>query len=579
MVVASLFEDLLDQYQLEQHIAEKRYTDLYLAYDIDDDRPVWIDIVRDSYATDGLFVDRLINRARALTQIRHPNIAQVLHTGRTSQGAPYVVQAVVDGYPLTHRLEQLARRSTPANPIYVLKLVRQLVDALLLAERLEIFHYDLQPDNILLKNVALPTDDTVVLIDLFIPPERDSRTVAGDEASRRAYLSPEQRHGREITAASQVYSLGVILYRLLAGKLPGRPVTMGSTAAERLLGRTTALERERPGLAPVTYRLVDRSLRKDPRGRYPTIDAFAADLDSAMAAEGLHLGSAAGAAPASRKSQAWLVMFLALALFLAAGAVALHTLRGGGGRTQVAITSPPTVAAVVMTGEATATLTPTPVESIAAAERTHSVTVIDEESTPTTRVVTSSTELNETPAQRPSPVASSTPKPTAQQPSVPAATPEPEPPRVRVIYNLVNLRRGPGVTYALMGSVRGGEILEVVAWNNDRENPWYLVITSDQRIGWIASAVVEAENAGIIASVPVAATLPAAPVATPSPEPTKPSIVASPAIQPTVSPGDPGSEGRTPPAETPTSPPTWPTLPPIEVTSTPMPLPTEPSSP
>ena len=104
MTVASLFEDLLDQYKIEQHIAKKRYTDLYQAYDVDDDRQVRLEILRAEFAGDSSFVGRFINRARALAQVRHSNILPVLHIGKAAGGAPYVAQAAVDGYPLSHRL-------------------------------------------------------------------------------------------------------------------------------------------------------------------------------------------------------------------------------------------------------------------------------------------------------------------------------------------------------------------------------------------------------------------------------------------------------------------------------------------
>ncbi len=567
MAVASLFEDLLDQYKLEQRIAEKRYTDLYLAYDIDNDRPVWLDIVRDSYAEDSPFTGRFINRARALTQVRHPNINPVLHVGKAAGGAPYVAQAAVDGHSLTHRLEQLARRETPANPLYALKLVRQLADALLLAERLEIFHYDLQPDNILLKRVTLPTDDTVVLIDLFVPLERNRHAAAEKGAPQIGYLSPEQRNGKEITAASQVYSLGAILYHLLAGKLPDHPVSLGGTALNRLFGRATALERERPGLAPATYRLIDRSLRKDPRGRYPTIEAFVADLDSALAAEDLHLGAAAKPATTTRRPLAWLIPLLVLALFLSVGAVVMGNLRDIRTGIDAMGTLPPASLAMTMTDEATAAATPASISTGPPQPTTVTGAVVELPS-PTTHATNLPTEQSPTQPPEPSPTSS----PTPESPSTP--TPEPTVPQVRVMHNLVNLRRGPGVAFASIGSVAGGKLLDVIAWNNDMDHPWYLVLTEEGRIGWIAAEVVQAVNPEALASVPPAATLPSAPVPSATPGVT-PSVVVIVTALPTV---DPGSGGSTSTPEEP--PPTeQPTQPPVEPTSTPKPFPTDSPSP
>lgn len=567
MAVASLFEDLLDQYKLEERIAEKRYTDLYLAYDIDNDRPVWLDIVRDSYAADSSFAGQLITRARALAQVRHPNINPVLHVGKAAGGAPYVAQAAVDGRSLTHRLEQLARRETPANPLYALKLVRQLADALLLAERLNIFHYDLQPDNILLKSVTLPTDDTVVLVDLFVPLERNRHTAAEKSDPRRGYLSPEQRNGKEITAASQVYSLGAILHRLLAGKLPDHPVSLGGTALNRLFGRATALERERPGLAPATYRLIDRSLRKDPRGRYPTIEAFVTDLDSALAAEDLHLGAAAKPATATRRPLAWLIPLLVLALFLSVGAVVMGNLRDIRTGIDAMGALPPASLAMTMTGEATVATAPASI-STGPPQPTTVAGAVAEQPSPTTHATNLPTEQIATQPPEPSPTLSPTPEPTS------TPTPEPTVPQVRVMHNLVNLRRGPGVAFASIGSVAGGKLLDVIAWNNDTNHPWYLVLTEEGRIGWIAAEVVQAVNPEALASVPPAATLPAAPVPSATPGVT-PSVVVIVTVQPTI---DPGSGGSTSTPEEP--PPTeQPTQPPIEPSSTPKPFPTDSPSP
>lgn len=582
MVVASLFEDLLDQYKLEQHVAEKRYTDLYQAYDIDHDRPVWLDIVRPSYAGDSSFAGRFVNRARAMAQIRHPNIAQVLHIGRADSGAPYVAQAVVDGYSLTYRLEQLARRESPANPIYALKLIRQLVDALLLAERLEMFHYDLQPDNILLKNVTLPTDDTVVLIDLFVPPQSNGRVAGEKDHPQSAYLSPEQRAGKEIMAASQIYSMGVILHHLLAGSLPTHPVTMRNTAINRLFGRATSLERARPGLTQATYYLVDRSLRKDPRGRYPTIEAFAAELDGALAAEELRLSPTTRPAAPERKPQIWLVPLLVLGLFLALGAVAMQNFRENGVGGESSGTSPPTSRAVGMTDESTPTLAPSP-EATSPSQPTAEPVAVVEGASPTAEDTNSPTELIATQLPESSPTSSPTTESTSATSATQATstpTTEPRTPRVRVMHNLVNLRRGPGVVYSLMGSLTGGQLLDVMAWNNDRENPWFLVITEDQRIGWISSTVVQAEDPDAMADVPVAATLPPTPELTPTPEPTA-SIAVIVTITATVGSGDlggggtPPSEQPTSPPEQPTSPPIQPTAPPVEPTSTPVPIPTD----
>lgn len=145
------------------------------------------------------------------------------------------------------------------------------------------------------------------------------------------------------------------------------------------------------------------------------------------------------------------------------------------------------------------------------------------------------------------------------------------------MHNLVNLRDGPGVVYSLAGVVTGGELLEVLAWNNDLEMPWYLVVTPDQRIAWIAATVVQAENPDAMASVPVAATLPATPIPSITLTPT-PTVITVSTSTPTTVPGDLGGGTATPeqPPPEPTAASTAaPTTPPIEPSFTPPALPTD----
>ncbi len=554
MAVASLFEELLDQYKIEQRIAEKRYTDLYQAYDVDDDRLVRLDILRPGLAEDNGFAGRLVHRARVLAQVHHPRIAPIYHIGKTGDGRPYVAQAHVDGLPLSQRLEQLDQRATPVNALYALKLVRQLADALVLAERLELFHHDLQPDNIWLKNVSLTSDESLVLLDLFIPPDR--RPVASDGSD--AYRPPEQRAGREITAAGHVYSLGVLLYHLLVGQLPEGPVTLRAVMFSRLRARPLPLERLRPGLSRPTYDLVERCLRREPSVRYASVEAFLVALDGALAAEEARLGLAAEPAAAPRRSLGWLLPLLIFVLVAAVAASAVQWQR------QTAVLAPATsVLAAVPMSTPTLTLSPTVARTAMPTDA------------PTTAAVLAN-EATTAPATTAAPTEPPTATPTATAVPTEPATPTAGPTRVPVVHvtlHLVNLRRGPGTAYNTIGSVRNGEALQVLAWNDNRESPWYLVMTADQRTGWVSAEVVRAEDTAALAAVPAAATLPPLPLPTlqPTPLPTSTPLLLTtpiPTVPSSLGEGDGG--GETPPQPPPTEAPTEPA---IEPTPTPPPLP------
>lgn len=555
MIEANLLESLIDQYKVEQHVAEKQFTDVYQAYDIDDNQLVWLDIVRPELAGDSNFTNQFNSRAKAIAQVRHPNIARVFHVGKTPEGLPYTAQAYVDGLPLAQRLDQLAQRNTPVNSLYALKLVRQLADALLLAERLDLIHYDLQPENVFLKNVALPTDDAVVLIDLFIPNEKLSERPGHDVETIAAYRSPEQRSGRDLKSSSHVYSLGVLLFHLLSGHPPARPVTLQDTAAQRLFGQPTSLARARAGLATETYQIVDRSLRTDANQRYRGMDEFIVALDEAIEAEERLVGEANRPGQATtRRKWGWIVSLFLLALFVLVGFVAFRSFGAWNvaANGQTAEASPISGVGAVLD---TPTLAPSPaVEEEVAGEDATSLAAIASSPTvaPTITEVSPSPEPTVTPTLSPS----ATPRPTD--------IPSPTPARlVRVAFNSVNLRRGPGVVFATQGFVSSEEDLAVIAWNGEPDNPWYLIVTENGRTGWISDTVVVPVDGVELSGIPVAATFPPTPLPTntSTPTPTSTPIVGT--VVPTISVDD---NGQPQPTGNPPKPPPDPTL-------TPPPLP------
>lgn len=516
MVEANILATLIDQFKVEQHLGATPYTDVYLAYDVDNDVYVSLHIVRAEWASAGDFNDRLISRAKAIAQVRHPNIARVYQVGITTTGVPYVAQEHIDGLSLAQRLEQLVQRQTPVNSIYALKLVRQLADALNLAERLTLGHYDLQPANVRLKNVALPDDDTVVLLDLFIPAGMRAPTPVGRNESAAAYLSPEQRAGKEITAGSHVFSLGVLLFRLLSGHLPSRPVSLTDTFAQTVFSRPTALERIRPELSPELKALVDRSLRRDSGQRYRTMADFTGALDSALAAEENRLGTPAGQPEEPRRRlAAFLLPILVMGLMLLAGAFAVRQF----GVWSVAANGanvPPTVAPTALQPVASPTESVMSLDPVLAGTAEQGSQVILLEATTVTPASQATQTIN---SPSPSPAISPTATPTATTP--PANTPSPTPETfARIAFNAVNMRRGPGIVYPTIGTVVAGERLKIIARNADAVNLWYLIMTEDDRTGWIAAEVLEPLDEASQAVIPEAATIPPTPVFTATPSPT-----------------------------------------------------------
>ncbi len=314
---SNLFDQLVDQYKLEAHINQTAITDLYRAFDVDENRSVAVEVLLPTYNNKKQFVEQFITKIHKVAQLKHPNIAQVYQIGTTPNNRPYFARDLVEGITLSERLAQLSRHSTPANSIYALKIIQQLAEALELAERLDLFHYHLAPENIMLKH-----DGTVVLVDLGIPAAENGTATKLASTFNTAYLAPEQLQGNPVDSRSQIYSLGVILYEILTGELPEKPSSFWQTFAKAFKPKNTALEIARPDLSRQTYNLLDVSLRKQTWGRYGSIKEFLEAINEALQNERMLVqtlgGTAVATPPASRRSRAIILLPLA-ALVLCIG--------------------------------------------------------------------------------------------------------------------------------------------------------------------------------------------------------------------------------------------------------------------
>lgn len=369
MTVMSLFDQLIDQYKLEKHIAQKACTDLYLAYD-SENRMVALEILLPNFAEDKEFSRRFLEKMRMVAQLKHPHIAQIFQVGVTPKQRPYIARELIEDYSLTERLEQLAEVNSPAPALYILQIIRQIAETLAFTERLGIFHHDLRPDNIM-----LTLEGNVVLVDLGVPEVKPKLHTANGTTSGPilAYLSPEQLQGKPIDGRSHVYSLGVILYELLAGHLPPLPESRWDVVQAWLPTSQYRLEKVVPGLAPEIYELVEKSIQPFPWRRYATIEEFIEAVDSAIVAERLRIqNGVAATAPPPPTRRHWLYFFVpALVLvFLAIGF--LMTQLGGNQPdqstpTQEVETAPavgvPTLFGSGVETPATATATATPTET------------------------------------------------------------------------------------------------------------------------------------------------------------------------------------------------------------------------
>ncbi|MEM7331436.1 MAG: serine/threonine protein kinase [Chloroflexota bacterium] len=286
-----LFNELIDQYKLEKHLSQKRVTDHFLAFDVDENDRVSVEILLPNLANHKTYASRFISKIQSVAQLNHPHIAQIFQVGIAPNERPYFAREYIEGITLKERFQELKNQDHPVHSIYALKLVRQITDALSLAERLDIFHHDLNPENILFQS-----DGKITLVDIGIPrvSKTENDQFLGNITFDTRYWSPEQVHGKPMDARSHVYSLGVILFEVLTGHVIQENSSSGSRLSRR--GNKSALENLRSDLAPETIRLVQKALRASPRGRFQNSSDFLSAIDEAIQAEEfvLHSGNRLG---------------------------------------------------------------------------------------------------------------------------------------------------------------------------------------------------------------------------------------------------------------------------------------------
>ncbi|MDP9428375.1 MAG: serine/threonine protein kinase [Actinomycetota bacterium] len=282
---------LAGRYEVTAPIATGGMGEVWRARDRVLDREVAAKVLRSEFTGDPSFVARFRNEARHTAALSHPNIASVYDYGETedergSQLA-FLVMELVEGKPLVTILHEEGK--LPVD--WTLHVLGQAADGLSAAHHAGVVHRDIKPGNLIVR-----PDGVVKLTDFGIARARDATplTRTGMVVGTAQYLSPEQAQGFEVTAASDVYSLGVVGYECLTG---GRPFDGTSQVAVAL----AHINRQPPPLPanvpPAVRLLIERALAKDPADRFPDGAAFAAAIRSVATGNGLTPAHAAAVAP------------------------------------------------------------------------------------------------------------------------------------------------------------------------------------------------------------------------------------------------------------------------------------------
>ena len=264
---------LAGRYRLFELLGEGGMALVYRAHDDLLERDVAVKVLRAGFAADPEFVSRFRQEARSAASLHHPNIATVYDTG-TDEGADFIVMQLVDGEDLERMLERVGR--LPLN--LALRIGVDVARALQAAHERGIVHRDVKPANILVDR-----DGNVRVVDFGIARAADAAvgiTTAGVILGSAQYVSPEQVAGGKIAPASDIYSLGVVMYESITGQRPFDGPSPAAVALERLHVRPAPPSAVAHDLPPGVDPLILRALERDPGARYSSAGDFAAALES-----------------------------------------------------------------------------------------------------------------------------------------------------------------------------------------------------------------------------------------------------------------------------------------------------------
>lgn len=274
------------RYRLLRRIGSGGMADVWLAEDPHLQRPVALKILHGRFAQDREFVERFRREAEAAAGLQHPNVVAVFDRGEVD-GTYYIAMQLLEGRSLKALIDQ------GLTPEQAVALIRQVLEGAGFAHRHGVVHRDLKP-----QNVIVDDDGVATVTDFGIARAGASEiTQAGSVMGTPHYLSPEQAQGQDVTAVSDLYSIGVMLYEALAGRVPFEADSAVAIAMKQVSHTPQRPSSIAPGVSPALDAVVMRALEKDPGQRFQSAEAFIAALDAAMREPGREHGGTAAFAP------------------------------------------------------------------------------------------------------------------------------------------------------------------------------------------------------------------------------------------------------------------------------------------
>ena len=262
------------RYRIVNRIGSGGMADVYSAEDTHLGRQIALKVLHRRFAQDAEFVERFRREAKSAASLSHPNVVGIFDRGEF-EGTYYIVMECLTG----RTLKEVITQEAPLGQEHAIDLGIQVLTAAGFAHRRGVIHRDFKPHNVIVDDQghAKVTDFGIARAGA------SEMTETGSIMGTAQYLSPEQAQGHAVTAASDLYSIGVMLYEMLAGRLPFDGDSAVSIALKHLNEAPVPISTLRPDIDPALESVVMAALSKDPAARWQSAEDFAEALEAARA--------------------------------------------------------------------------------------------------------------------------------------------------------------------------------------------------------------------------------------------------------------------------------------------------------